>query len=268
MSAGLKNIRKVRGFLIDMDGTFYLGDRLLPGAAEFLPFLERNDLQYLFLTNNSSKSKKEYAHKLAALGVNVGEERIFTSGEATALHLCAKKPHARVYLVGTPALEAEFRNHGLILTEDNPDFAVLGFDTTLTYQKIATFCRLLTTGVPYIATHPDINCPTENGFIPDIGALIEMVAASTTRRPDVIIGKPHQPMVQSVAQKLGLPVESLAMVGDRLYTDIALGSAGLFTILVLSGETTVDHLSGSSIQPDWVVKDLSDLINKMRKYWP
>ncbi len=120
---------------------------------------------------------------------------------------------------------------------DHPDFAVLGFDTTLTYEKIWKLCDLVTAGVPYIATHPDINCPTETGFMPDIGAMMAMVQTSTGKQPDVIIGKPYDPIVQALTAKMNLPVDQLCMVGDRLYTDIALGKTGLATVLVLSGET-------------------------------
>ena len=137
-----------------------------------------------------------------------------------------QKPAASLYVVGTPALEAEFERHGFTLTQKNPDYAVLGFDTTLTYAKIQTLCDLLVSGTPYIATHPDINCPTETGFMPDIGSMIAMIYTSVGRHPDIIIGKPHPPIVQAIVEKLGIPVDQLAMVGDRLYTDIALGRTG------------------------------------------
>jgi len=254
-----ERLSSTRCFLLDLDGTFYLGDRLLPGALEFIQLLEQKGIRYLFLTNNSSRSRREYVQKLRRLGLEISEEKIFTSGEATAIYLKALRPNGRIYLVGTPALEQEFSDHNFILTAEKPDFAVLGFDTTLTYAKLWKLCDLLAGGTPYIATHPDINCPTESGYMPDIGAMIELVAASTGRRPDVIIGKPHPPIVAALAQKLGLPVEELCMVGDRLYTDIALGKTGCATVLVLSGETKREDLEGSPFQPDYVMADLSEL---------
>ena len=151
----------------------------------------------------------------------------------------------------------------LSLTADHPDFAVLGFDTTLTYAKLWKLCDLLAAGVPYIATHPDINCPTETGSMPDIGSMIEMIAASTGRRPDTIIGKPHPPIVAALAEKLGLPVRDLCMVGDRLYTDIALGKTGCATVLVLSGETRREDLDGSPFQPDFVLANLAELRDRL-----
>ncbi len=255
----IEKIKQARCFLLDMDGTFYLGERLLPGALEFIALLEQRGTDYLFLTNNSSRSRADYAAKLRRLGLELPESKIFTSGEATAIYLKRRQPGARVYLVGTPALENEFRQHGFVLTDQQPDFAVLGFDTTLTYEKIWKLCDLVTAGIPYIATHPDINCPTETGFMPDIGSMMAMVAASTGRQPNVIIGKPHAPIVEALVEKLHLPVEALCMVGDRLYTDIALGQTGLSTVLVLTGETRLTDLAGSPFQPDVVLPDLAHL---------
>ena len=263
--ANIEALRDVECFLLDMDGTFYLGDRLLPGAVEFLDLLKARGTPFLFLTNNSSRTRVEYAEKIRRFGVELPEEQIFTSGEATALYLKQRKPGASVYVVGTPALEREFSAHGFVLSAENPDFAVLGFDTTLTYEKIWKLCDLVTAGVPYIATHPDINCPTEHGYMPDIGAMMAMVEASTGRRPDVIIGKPHAPMVEAITVKVGLPVEKLCMVGDRLYTDIALGKTGLLTVLVLSGETKTGDLEQSPFQPDFVMQNLASLDLSIRR---
>jgi HAD superfamily hydrolase (TIGR01457 family) len=260
----INRLKDIQGFLLDMDGTFFLSsglsDRLLPGAAELVRLLEQRKIPFLFLTNNSSRTRREYAEKIRRLGVEITEERIFTSGEATAIYLNQQKPEARLYVVGTPALEREFQEHGFHLVVDDPDYAVLGFDTTLTYAKISHFCRLVATGIPYIATHPDINCPVEDGFIPDIGAMMALIAASTGRQPDVIIGKPNRPIVDALAEKLHLPVSALCMVGDRLYTDIALGQTGLTTVLVLSGETHREDLPGAAFHPDFVMRDLAELV--------
>ena len=248
----------IRCFLLDMDGTFYLGSRLLPGALEFIRLLDQRGIDFLFLTNNSSRTRREYAEKIRGMGLDLAENKIFTSGEATALYLARQKPGASLYVAGTPALEDEFLEHGFRLDDQHPDYAVLGFDTTLTYQKIWRFCDLVSAGVPYIATHPDINCPTETGFMPDIGSMMAMIAASTGRQPDIIIGKPYEPIVSAITTKLGLDVGSLCMVGDRLYTDIALGKTGLTTVLVLSGETHPEDIPGSPFQPDFVMQNLAE----------
>lgn len=247
----------VRCFLLDMDGTFYLGDRLLEGALDFIDTLRQQGKDFVFLTNNSSKHRRMYAEKITRLGLPIPEEKVFTSGEATAIYLQQRHPGARIYLAGTPALEEEFRTHGFALVEQDPQMVVLGFDTTLTYAKLWKLCDLVRAGLPYIATHPDFNCPTENGFMPDIGAMIAFIKASTGREPDLIVGKPNRLIVDALAEKLHLPLHALAMIGDRLYTDIALGqTAGILTCLVLSGETTRRDLEGSPYQPSYIFDHL------------
>src|SRR5215208_5126369 len=250
-------LAQVRCFLLDMDGTFYLGEKLLKGALEFIDLLHRQGRDYLFLTNNSSKDSRQYAEKFARLGLPISRDKIMTSGEATAMHVQRQKPGARVFIVGTEALENEFRTRGFVLTDEMPDFAVLGFDTTLTYNKMWKLCDLVRAGVRYIATHPDYNCPTETGFMPDIGAMIAFVKASTGREPDLIVGKPNPLLVEYAAERTGIPISAMCMIGDRLYTDIALGTtAGIPTILVLSGETQADDVTMSPYQPSYIFQNL------------
>jgi len=256
----INRLKQTQCFLLDLDGTIFLSNRLLPGAGEFIHFLEERGTQYLFLSNNSSRTHKEYAQKLSRLGLDLPEEKFFISSEATAIYLKKQKPGARLYVVGTPALQDEFVRHGFELSDRQPDFAVLGFDTGLTYAKLHRLCDLLAAGTPFIATHADINCPTENGFMPDVGAMIEMIAASTGRRPDVVVGKPNEPIVHALKERLSIPVERMCMVGDRLHTDIALGRTGLATVLVLSGETHPEDLPGSPYRPDFVVDNLAGLL--------
>lgn len=258
-------IQNTACFLFDLDGTVYLGDQLLPGAKELLNFLDQSEIPYYFLTNNSSRSRKEYVKKLAGYGLSVKPERIFSSGMATAIYLKKQKPAARIYLAGTPSLEEEFKDFGFQLVDDTPDFVVLGFDTTLTYQKLWKMADLISAGVPYIATHPDINCPTPDGFMPDIGAMMAMIETSTGKKADVIVGKPHQPMVEAIVSLSGYQPGELTMVGDRLYTDIAMGAAGIQTVLVLSGETRRGDLPDAPHQPDLVCEDLGELLAVLRK---
>lgn len=240
-----------------MDGTIYLGEQLLSGAAKFLEFLHQQGREYLFLTNNSSKDSQQYVEKFARLGLTIPRDQILTSGEATAMHVQRQKPGARVYVVGTETLENEFRRRGFVLTDETPDFAILGFDTTLTYAKLWKLCDLVRAGVCYIATHPDYNCPTESGFMPDIGAMIAFVSASTGREPDLIVGKPNSLLAEYAAERTGIPVSAMCMIGDRLYTDIALGAAAnIPTILVLSGETRADEVSNSPHQPTYIFQDI------------
>ena len=250
-------LTQVRCFLLDMDGTFYLGEQLLEGASKFIDILQRQGCDYLFLTNNSSRDSRQYAEKFERLGLPISGDKIMTSGEATAMHLQHQSPGARVYVVGTEALENEFHERGFVLTDETPDFVILGFDTTLTYAKMWKLCDLVRAGVRYIATHPDYNCPTETGFMPDIGAMIAFVKASTGREPDLIVGKPNALFVEQAAERTGILVSAMCMIGDRLYTDIALGAtAGIPTILVLSGETQADEVARSPYQPTYIFQNI------------
>lgn len=259
-------LAQIRLFVLDMDGTFYLGDRLLPGALQCLALLERRGTAFLFLTNNSSRTKSEYADKLRLLGLDLSDDRILTSGEATVLYLARERPDARIHLVGTPSLEKEFKMHGFHLVDEDPELVVLGFDTTVTYAKLWRLCNLVRSGLPYIATHPDINCPIDKSVMPDIGAIIAFVAASTGRRPDVIVGKPYLPIVEALVEKTGVSVADIAVVGDRLYTDMALGATGITTILLLSGETGPEDLEKSEIKPDYVMQDLAALAGVLENF--
>lgn len=257
----------VKCFLLDMDGTFNLGDTLIDGSLRFIDTLNELGKDYLFLTNNSSKHRRQYAEKITHLGLPIPEEKVFTSGEATALYLQQEWPSSPVYVVGTPALEEEFRQHGFQLEQKHPQSIVLGFDTTLTYEKLWKLCDFVRAGLPYVATHPDFNCPTETGFMPDIGAMIAFVRASTGREPDLVIGKPNRMIVDAVAHKLGLQIEQMAMIGDRLYTDIALGqTSGIITCLVLSGETHPDDLADSPFQPTYTFADLGAIADWLKEH--
>ncbi len=252
-----ERLARVRCFLLDMDGTFYLGDHLLQGSLHFIEVLTAQNKDYLFLTNNSSKHRRQYAEKIGRLGLKILETKVFTSGEAAALYLQMARPGARVFVVGTPSLVGEFEAHGFRAVTDAPDLVLLGFDTTLTYERLWKLCDFVRLGVPYVATHADFNCPTETGFMPDVGSMMALVKASTGREPDLVIGKPNRLIVEAASRKMGLPVEDLAMIGDRLYTDIALGeNAGIPSVLVLSGETRAEDLAKSRFKPDYVFDDL------------
>lgn len=262
----MEKLSTVRGFLLDMDGTFYLSDRLLEGALRFIDLLREQKKDFLFLTNNSSKHRGQYADKITRLGLPIPEERVLTSGEATALYLNGQQPGARLFVVGTPSLEEEFRQHGFQLVEQEPDYLVLGFDTTLTYHKLWALCDFVRADIPYIATHPDFNCPTETGWMPDVGAMIAFVKAATGKEPNLVVGKPNRLIVDAAASRMNLPVNQLAMIGDRLYTDIALGqSSGIVTILVLSGETKIEDLYDSPYKPDYTFQNLAGVADWLER---
>ncbi|GHU70669.1 acid sugar phosphatase [Clostridia bacterium] len=255
------DLSTTRVFLLDMDGTFYLGDRLLDGSLDFLDTIERTGRTALFLTNNSSKSARVYERKLERMGVPERHRLVYTSGQATASYCLRTFPNRRAFLLGTPPLRKELESMGLVIDNDNPDYVIIGYDTTLDYPKMTRLCDLVRDGLPYIATHPDFNCPTETGFAPDIGAIIAFVEASANRRPDAIIGKPYAGIVDGALTMAKASREESAMVGDRLYTDIATGvNNGLLSILVLTGEAKLADLPSSPVQPHRIADRLADLI--------
>lgn len=261
----MSSLADIRLFLLDMDGTVYLGSRLLPGSLDFLRYLGETGRDHLFLTNNSSRNARYYAQKMTKLGWTAQPGEILTSGEATALYLGGLKPAARIYLLGTPDLQTEFTAHGFVLTDENPDYVVLGFDMTLTYDKLVRACDLVRGGVPFIATHPDLNCPTENGYIPDCGAMTAMITASTGVKPKVI-GKPNREIIDAMFRKKPVRRNQVAMVGDRLYTDIVMAhNAGVCSILVLSGEAKRQDILTAPSKPDFVFDGLGELYEKLRR---
>jgi len=260
-------LSNIKCFLLDMDGTFYLGNQLLDGALHFIDILREQNRDFLFLTNNSSKNRCEYAEKITKLGLELSEDKVFTSGEATAIFLKQNYPSNKIFLLGTPSLEEEFKGYGFNLVAENPDLIVIGFDTTLTYQKMWKLCNFVRSGLPYIATHLDFNCPIDGGFMPDIGAIIAFVKTSTGREPDHVIGKPNRMIIDAISAKLGLSIQELAMVGDRLYTDIALGhTSGIITILVLSGESRLVDLENSPFKPNYVFQNLGELAEQLELF--
>ena len=261
----MSSLADIRLFLLDMDGTVYLGSRLLPGSLDFLRYLGETGRDHLFLTNNSSRNAQYYAQKLTKLGWPAQPGEILTSGEATALYLGGLKPAARIYLLGTPDLETEFAAHGFVLTDENPDYVVLGFDMTLTYDKLVRACDLVRGGVPFIATHPDLNCPTETGYIPDCGAMTALITASTGVTPKVI-GKPNREIIDAMFRKKPVRRDQVAMVGDRLYTDIVMGhNAGVTSVLVLSGEAKESDIPAAPVKPDHVAGGLGALYEALKK---
>ena len=255
------NIQDVRCFLLDMDGTFYLGENLIPGSLDFIRRVEETGRDFLFLTNNSSHNADFYVQRLKRMGLNVGREKVLTSGEATAAVLLEKYPGKRAFVLGNEFLLEEMREAGVTVDQTDPEIVVVGYDTTLDYKKMTAVCDFVRAGLPYIATHPDFNCPTETGFAPDIGAIMAFIEASTGRRADLVVGKPHTGIVQAALRRTGLQVGQLAMVGDRLYTDIETGlKSGMLSILVMSGETTPEMLAAYPHKPDLVFDRLAEMI--------
>lgn len=248
-------------FFIDLDGTVYLGDRIIPGAKEFIEKLRQKRIAYYFLSNNSSRSKKDYVKKLNSMRISAEEKNIIlsTDGVITFLEKAGVKD---IYLVGTKSMKEQFAAHGFSFEEDEAKYVVLGYDTELTYEKIKTAALLLLKGIPFISTHPDLVCPSPQGPLPDAGSIIEMFKTSTGVQPKVF-GKPNKEMIEHVIQESGLKRSAIALIGDRLYTDKKLAeNCGIDFICVLSGETKQKDLDKIEPQPSLVVKSVAELTGR------
>ena len=263
LNSELKNIKL---FLFDMDGTLYLGDRLFDFTNELLDTIKRNGGRYMFMTNNSSKSVVDYIKKLDKLGVKADYEDFITSSQATAYYLKKHHKNCTLYVCGTTSLKEELIKEGFKITEnaEETECIVMGFDTELTFKKLHDISYMLCTReLPYIATNPDYVCPTEFGSVPDCGSVCDMLFNATGKRP-VVIGKPQALMPVLAMEKTGYEKKETAVIGDRIYTDIKSGiNAGTVSILVMSGETTKEILNASEDKPDFVLesgKELLDII--------
>lgn len=260
-------IRKTKLFLFDQDGTLYLGDRLYDFTIELLQTIRATGRQYLFMTNNSSKSVDDYVRKLETMGIAATREDFITSSQATAYYLHKHHSGKTLYVCGTRSLIAELEREGFPTTTDlnKVECIVMGFDRELTFQKLEDVSRLLLTrkDLPYIATNPDWVCPTEFGSVPDCGSVCEMIFNATGKRP-IFIGKPSPLMPQLAMERLGVTPEETLVVGDRIYTDVKSGlNAGTMTALVMSGETTPQILADSADKPHMVLQDCREIVDAL-----
>ena len=261
-------IRRMKLYLFDMDGTLYLGNRLYDFTAELLETIGQTGGKYLFMTNNSSKSVADYIAKLQTMGIEATEEDFMTSSQATADYLHKHHPGKRLYVCGTQSLKQELRKEGFAVTQnlDEVDCIVMGFDTELTFQKLHDVSYLLLTRpeLPYVATNPDLVCPTEFGSVPDCGSICIGIKNATGREP-VVIGKPSPLMPELAMERLGISREQTCVVGDRIYTDIKSGlNAGVTGILVMSGETTPEILAQSPDKPHLVLQDAGEILKMLK----
>lgn len=251
---------KIKCFILDMDGTIYLGNELFPFTKDFLKKVEDTGREYYFFTNNSSKSQQAYIEKLARLGIQIKKEQMMISSHVIIKYLKEYYDKKSIYVVGTPSLIQEFESFDMNLTEEDPDIVVLGFDTTLTYEKLFKACHYIRNGCTYFGINPDWNCPMEGGtFIPDCGSMAKLIEASTGKFPE-FFGKPSKHTLDYIIKETGYQPEEIAIVGDRLYTDIAVADGSDVTsILVLSGESTREDVEKSDVKPDVVVENLVEI---------
>ena len=259
MDQRLDFLNRTELFVLDMDGTFYLGEQILPGALDFLDAVRESGRDFLFFTNNSSRNPEDYIKKLAGMNCHITREQIMTSGDVTIRYLNTHHRGKTVYLVGTPALEASFREGGIPLAKERPDIVVVGFDTTLTYEKLERACTYIREGALFLATHLDINYPVQGGFIPDCGAFCAAIRLSTGKEPK-FLGKPFPETVDMVLGHTGAEKCRTAFVGDRLYTDVATGIRnGAMGFLVLTGETRPEDVAASDVKPDATFESLGEM---------
>ena len=260
-----QKLKKIRHFLLDMDGTVYYDETWIPGAREFLRRLEETGRHYCFMTNNSSKGMDQYIDKLHRMGLDINlKTQMVSSGAATIDYLKREYPGKKVFLFGNRVLKEEFEAEGICLEEEQPDLIVTAFAQEFHYRDLCKLCDLLAKGMPYIATHPDYVCPTKQyacGFMPDIGALQAYIKAATKRDPEVIIGKPEGEIIRYALKTMGATAEETAVVGDRLYTDVRSGvDHGLTGSFVMSGEGTLHDIETMGVTPTLTFDSVADMM--------
>ncbi|MDG1555275.1 MAG: HAD-IIA family hydrolase [Candidatus Poseidoniaceae archaeon] len=261
MDAQLKEIDAV---FLDLDGTIYLGGELIEGALDFLTRCDEKGVKRYFLSNNSSRSVKQYVKKLQAFGIPAEENEVLLSTHDLLSWLGANNI-TKTWLIGTEGMREMLEEKGIETKSQDPQYVVLGYDTEISYDKISQASIFMHAGVPLVASHPDMVCPSPDGGLPDVGAYLAMLKVTTGVDPEHISGKPNAGMILHKIEALGLDPSRCAMVGDRLYTDLAMATrAGCVGVLVLSGEATMDDVNGleqgAEQQPTVIVKSVDELL--------
>jgi HAD superfamily hydrolase (TIGR01450 family) len=266
-------LAQLKHFVLDLDGTIYLGNTLFDDSLPLLATLADHGLGYTFVTNNSSRSRVAYAAHLRDMGIVAAPESIVTSAHATMHHIRQTLPDVRRLFVLTSqtALE-DYRLGGFELVDDAPQAVVVSFDTAMTYDRLCATAYWISRGLPYFATHPDRVCPTDRATVlPDCGAICALLESATGRKPDAVLGKPHPALLAEVMAKHALAAHETAMVGDRLYTDIHMArDAGVLAILTLTGEASAAEAAACppAAQPDLIVANLADLSRQLNESRP
>ncbi len=256
-------LAKIRHIVLDMDGTIYLGKKLFPQTRPFLDGLARMEIGHSYVTNNCSRSRAEYVYHLREIGIDADPSSISTSAHATIHYLSVELPHVkRLFVHGTQGLKEDLRLAGFEIVDQDPDAVIVGFDTALTYDDLCQTAYWISRGLPYVATHPDRVCPTDRPIVmPDCAAVCSLFETSTGRRPEAIPGKPNRLMLEAVFTRHNVAPHEVALVGDRLYTDIRMArDAGAVAVLTLTGETKRADIEScpTNQRPDIVVNDLGE----------
>ena len=248
-----------RGFLIDMDGVIYRSSEMIPGAVEFVSLLQRWNIPFLFLTNNSQRTRRDVATKLNRLGMPVGEQHIFTCAMATARYLANQKPNGTAYVIGEGGLLNALHENGYAIVDKSPDYVVVGKGRTLSFEVVESAVQMVLDGAKLIATNLDPNCPTKTGTRPGCGAIVALIEAATGRKA-FSLGKPSPVMMRAARKEIGMATSETIMIGDTMDTDILGGvQMGYRTVLVLTGTTSREDLESFAYQPDIVVESIADL---------
>lgn len=256
--AGVFQNKKI--VFLDMDGTVYLGEKLIPGTKGFLSALRKKQINYYYLSNNSSRSKTDYVSKLERLGIPASTEEIILSTDGVIDFLLGRKID-KTYVVGTLSMKDMFIHAGIEVDSQNPTYIILGYDTELNYLKIKTAALFLQKKIPMLATHKDLVCPTQEGPIPDVGAIMALFKKATGKLPEKIFGKPNKEMLDHIIKRHEATANDLVIIGDRIYTDMEMANRiGCDFILVLSGETQKEDVSKLKTKPTLIVDNLSQLL--------
>ena len=253
---------RVCGYILDLDGTVYRGEYLIPGAGKSIAVVRARGRKILFVSNKPLYSRQYYAKKLTKLGIPTEEKHVINSSYVLARCLAKEAPHAKVFAIGEAPLLEELRKAGLQFANDpnKVEYVVVAFDRTFDYRKLNVAFQALRRGARFYATNPDRTCPVEDGEVPDAAAVIAALEATTGRKVEKVFGKPSRYMVEAALEILGLPPERCAVVGDRLETDIRMAKEnGLIGILVLTGVTRPEDLEHSPLKPDYVLPSLAEL---------
>lgn len=253
-------MNEYKGYLIDLDGTMYRGNEVIEGAPEFVEALHSNDVPYLFLTNNSSKTQEDVASHLNEFGIIATPDHVFTSSMAAAKYIKHQKNNARCYVIGENGLIDAIRKEGMTITDEACDFVVFGIDRHITYEKYTKACLAIRNGATFISTNSDTAIPTERGLLPGNGALTSVITVSTNQEP-IFIGKPESIIMREALAVLGTKDEETVMVGDNYQTDIKAGiRAGIDTLMVFTGVTPFESYPGLDIKPTHHVQNLVEWI--------
>ncbi|MBE6981128.1 MAG: HAD family hydrolase [Ruminococcaceae bacterium] len=256
----MENIKSKLGFICDMDGVIYHGNKILDGVADFVNWMQDNNKKFVFLTNSAERTPQELSMKLARMGLQVSADHFYTSAMATAEFLHSQKPDCTAYVIGEAALTKALYDHGIYMNDVNPDYVIVGETSTYSFEKITKAINLVLKGAKLIGTNPDITGPVENGIYPATGALISPIEIATGKKA-YFVGKPNPLMLRHGLRKLNCHSQDIAFIGDRMDTDIIAGiESNVDTVLVLSGVTSMEDIDQFPYRPKYIAKGVGDLI--------